>query len=95
MDMLPRQIAVQVHLPEPDSMRAAVAVINGRHTAYFTHIRYRRQSAYGDVNGAGEIRGIHHFRNIQRAEVAADITAGVAVAQVVVVFTGAVDLEDL
>ena len=54
-DALPRQIAVQVHLPKADGMRRGVARLNGRYAADVAHVRYRRQPANGGLYRAAKI----------------------------------------
>ena len=94
-DTLPRQIAVQVHLPKADGMRRGVARLNGRYAADVAHVRYRRQPANGGLYRAAKIGGIHGVGNIQRTEIAGDIFADIRVVEVLVVAGRAVDLQNL
>ena len=94
-DAFPRQVAVQVHLPEANGVRRGVARLDGRHAADVAHVGHRRQPANGGFYRAAKVGGIHGVGDIQRPEVAGDVFADLRVVQILVIAGGAVDLQNL
>ncbi|MCY1238814.1 hypothetical protein D9M72_515720 [compost metagenome] len=95
VDPLPCQVAVQVHLAQADGVALVVAAGDGRHRGDVGHVRNSRERADGRLDGQAEVRRIHGLRDVQRAQVAGDVLAGLVVGQVIVVRGGLRNLEDL
>ena len=94
-NVLARQVAVQVHLPQADGVRLGVAFGDRRHRGDVAHLGDRGQTANGRFHRGAEIRRVHGLGDVERTQVAGDVLADVTIAEVVVVFGGRVDLQDL
>ena len=83
-DVLAAEVAVQVHLAQADGVGGVVAVAHRRHGVDGGLVRHCGQRADGGLDGFGEVVGVHRHRDVQRAQVAGDVVAGLGVGQVFV-----------
>ena len=93
--VLAGEVAVQVHLPEADRVRAVVAVLDRAHRRDVALVADRRERADRGLDRAAEVAAVHRQRDVHRAEVARDVLADLGVGEVLVVGGRGVDLEDL
>ena len=94
-DPLPRQVPVQVHLPEADRVRVVVALLDRRHRPDVGLVAHRGQRPDRHLDGLREVRRVHRLGDVQRAEVARDVLAHLGVGQVVVEHRRRGHLQDL
>ena len=92
---LPRQVTVQIHLPQADGVGGRVA---GRHRGNrlnVAHVGHGGQGAHRGGDCAAEIRRVHGMGDVQRAEVAGDIFPDMRIAEVFIIGGRRTDLQDL
>ena len=94
-DPLPRQVAVQVHLAEPDGVRVVVALLDRRHRPDVGLVAHRGQRPDRHLDGLGEVRRIHRLGDVHRTQVARDVLAHFGIGQVVVEHRRRGHLQDL
>src|SRR5699024_9850585 len=88
VDPLPGEVAVQVHLPQPDRVRVVVALLDRGHRVDVRLVGDRGQGPDRGADALAEVRGVHRGRDVHRAQVAGDVLAHVRIRQVVVVGGG-------
>ena len=94
MNALTRQEAMQVHLPQPHRMGLVVATPHRRHAVDGRHLRDGGQCAHRRFHRCAQIRAIHGSCNVQRTQVAGNVGAQMAIAQIVVEGGRLVDLQN-
>ena len=95
VDVLAGEVAVQVHLPQTDRVRAVVAVLDRTDGADVALVADGRERADRGVDGLAEVTPVHRQGDVHRPEVAGDVLADLVVRQIVVVGRRGVDLKDL